>query len=162
MENFEKYLHNDKCLNVIVFTAADIDNAMHAVKCNKAAGPDNLTVEHLMNAGGRVPFLLSKLFNSCLVHGFVPHKFGTSLIVPVSKGNASKLIVFEGYRLVSLISIVFKVFEMCLFERMSRAILDDDLQFRFTSGTGNQRALLLLSTVVDYFMKEAVMFIVLG
>ena len=38
LENFEKCVHNDKCLNVIVFTAADVDNAMHAVKCNKADG----------------------------------------------------------------------------------------------------------------------------
>ena len=59
---------------------------MHAVKCKKATGPDNLTVEHLQNAGGSAPFLLSKLFNSCLVHGFVKHEFGTSVIVPVSKG----------------------------------------------------------------------------
>ena len=80
------------CLNAIVFTAADVDNDMHAVKCNNAAGPDNLTVEHLQNAGGRVPFLLSKLFNSCLVHVFVPYEFGTSVIVPISKGYASKLI----------------------------------------------------------------------
>ena len=61
------------------------------------------------------------------MHGFVPHEFGTSVIVPVSKGDASKLSVFEGYRPVSLISIVFKVFEMSLFERLSRIILNDDL-----------------------------------
>ena len=114
-ENFEKYMHNDKCLNAIVFTAADFDNAMHAVKCNKAARSDILTVEHLQNAGSRVPVLFNKLFNSCLVHGFVPHKFGTSVNAPVSKGDASKLSVFEGYRPVSLISIVSKVLRcVCL------------------------------------------------
>ena len=80
-------MHNEKCLKTIVFTAADVDNALHAVKCNKAAGPDNLTAEHLQNARSRVSFLLSKLFNNCLVHGFVPYEFGTSVIVPVSKGE---------------------------------------------------------------------------
>ena len=117
-------------------------------------GPDNLTVEHLLNAGGGAPFLLSKLFNSCLVHGFVPHKFGTSLIVPVSKEDASKLSVFEGYGPVSLISITSKVFEMCLFERLSCTILNDDLQFGFTPGKRCQKALLLLSTVVDHFNER--------
>ena len=96
LENLGKYVHNDKCLNAIVFTTADVDNAMHGVKCNKAAGPDNLTVEHLQNAEDRVPFLLSKLFNCHIVHGFVLHEFGISVIVPVSKGVASKLSVFEG------------------------------------------------------------------
>ena len=65
-----------------------------------------------------------------------------------------KLSVFEGYGPVSLICIVSRVFEMRLFESLSRIILNDDLQFGFTPGKGCSKALLRLSTVVDHFNER--------
>ncbi len=59
----------------------------------------------------------------------MPDSFGTSIIVPVPKGDSSKLSVFEGYRLVSLISVFSKVFELCLLNVLSSFIINNDLQF---------------------------------
>ena len=95
--------------------------------------------------------LLAKLFNSCLVHGFVPESFTTSLIVPVPKGDARKRNVFEGYRPVSLINVISKVLEMCLLNILNRFIINDELQFGLTPRKGCQKALLMFCTVIDYF-----------
>ena len=59
-------------------------------------------------------YLLTKLFNGCLVQGCVPDAFGSSVIVPVPKGDGSEGDVFEGYRPVDLISVIANVFETCL------------------------------------------------
>ena len=67
------------------------------------------------------------------MHDYVPNSFGTSFIVPVPKGDINKLSVFEGYRPVSLISVISKVFEICLLNVLTRLIVTDDLQFGFTS-----------------------------
>ncbi len=117
-----------------MFTVEDIDCTIRSLKSNKAAGPDGLSSEHLLYAGGRLPVLLAKLFNSVLIHGFVPENFATSLIVPVPKGDVSKLNVFEGYRPVSLINVVSKVFEMCLLIVLNRFVINDELQFGLTTG----------------------------
>ena len=47
-----------------------------------------------------------------------------------------------------------KVFKMRLFEHLSHIILNDDLQCGFIPGKGCQKALLLLSTVADYFNEK--------
>jgi hypothetical protein len=88
--------------------------------------------------------LLTKLFNGCLAHGFV-------VIVPVPKGDASKLGVFDGYRPVSLINIVSKVFEMCVLVHLSKVFVSDELQFGFTSGKGCQKALFVLNCIIEHF-----------
>ena len=77
------------------------------------------------------------------MHGFVPESFATSLIVPVLKGDVSKLNVFEGYRPVSLINVIAKVFDMCLQNVLNRFIINDELKFDFTAGKGCQKTLLI-------------------
>ena len=85
-------------IRMLFFSVGDVECAVHALKCNKAADSDLLSAEHLQCAGSRLSVLLTKLFNSCLVHGYVPDSFGTSFIVPVPKGDINKVSVFEGYR----------------------------------------------------------------
>ena len=89
----------------IVFAVEDADYAIPTLKDNKAVGPGSLTAENLQHVGNRLPVLLTKVFNTCLVYGFVPDDFDTSLIVPVPKGDLSKLSVFKGYRPVLFINI---------------------------------------------------------
>ena len=87
------------------------------------------------------------------MHGYVRDGFGTSFIVPLLKGDINKLSIFEGYRPVLLISVILKIFEICLLSVLTRLIVTDDLQFGFTSEKRCQKALLAMSTVLDYFNK---------
>jgi hypothetical protein len=151
IEQYDSYALDNCNSCAVMLTMAEVEVAMYSLKCNKSPGCDGLTVEHLINAGGRLPFLLTKLFNGCLAHGFVPNDFGESVIVPVPKGDASKLGVFDGYRPVSLINIVSKVFEMCVLVHLSKVFVSDELQFGFTSGKGCQKALFVLSCIIEHF-----------
>ena len=125
---YEKHVEQHESAVDVVFTAEDVDCAIQSLKSNKAAGPDGLSSEHSLYAGGRLAVLLAKLLNSYFVHGFVSESFATPLTVPVLKGNASKLNVFEGYRPVSLINFTLKVFEMCLLNVLNRLTVNDELQ----------------------------------
>ena len=111
---------------LIFFPVEDVECAVHALKFNKAAGPDLSSAEHLQCAGGRLTVLLTKLFNCYLVHGYVRDGFGTSFIVPLLKGDINKLSIFEGYRTVLLISVILKIFEICLLSVLTRLIVTDD------------------------------------
>ena len=135
----------------IVCTAEEVEQAIKGLHIEKAGGHDCLTAKHLQNGGGRLPYMLAKLYNGCLSHGFVPDGFASLIIVPVPKGDGNKSDVFEGYRPVSLISIICKVFEICLLKYPKQFIIGDNLQFGFSTGKGCQKTLLMLSCVVDYF-----------
>ena len=55
-----------------------VENMLSKMKRGKAAGLDGLTVEHMTHSH---PILLSitvKLFNLCLLAGYVPHAFSLS------------------------------------------------------------------------------------
>ena len=81
----------------IVFTAEEVEQAIKGLHIEKAGGHDCLTAEHLQNGGGRLPYMLAKLCNGCLSHGFVPDGFASLIIAPVPKGDGNKGDVFEGY-----------------------------------------------------------------
>ena len=74
-----------------VVKAEEIERAIRGLQSNKSADGHGLNVEHLKNAGVCIPILLTKLFNSCFVHSFVPDDFAASIIVPVPKGDFCKL-----------------------------------------------------------------------
>ena len=91
------------------------------------------------------------MFNGCLGHGYVPDTFGSSVIVPVPKGDGSKSGVFEGNKPVALISVMAKVFETCLMLYLLYYIIADSLKFGYVPNEGFQKALIMLSSVVDSF-----------
>ena len=72
MERYDTYIGSNVSAWNVVFAIDDVDYAICTLKNNKAAGPDSLTIENLQHAGGRLPVFLTKLFDICLVHGFVP------------------------------------------------------------------------------------------
>ena len=134
LQCFDVYMQSEKDQsNDIVFTTEQVERAILRLSGGKAGGQDSLTAEHLQNAGGRLPYLSTVLYNKFLVHGFVPDSFGSLIIVPILKGDVTKCDVFEGYRLVSLISLLSKVFELCLLEYLKQSIISDDLQLGFSS-----------------------------
>jgi len=57
---------------------------MH-LKRGKAAGFDELTVEHLLYAHPIPVVLLSLLFTLLVLHGTVPLDFGKGIIIPLIK-----------------------------------------------------------------------------
>ena len=60
------------------------------MKKGKAAGADNLTIEHIQYAHPSLLLILSNLFNCMLCHGFVPDSFGEGVTFPLLKDNLHK------------------------------------------------------------------------
>jgi hypothetical protein len=150
---YDRYVCNNSVNNDVLLTVDDIEHVIKNMKKGKSAGYDELLAEHVKYAGGRLLFMLTKLFNMCLVHGFVPDNFAVSIIVPVPKDNGNKCDDFDGYRPVSLVSIFSKIFESCLLEKLGKFLFFDELQFGFTPNKGCQKAILLMNCVTDHFNK---------
>ena len=157
-ENFVKqynnYVHNIDIVNNIIHTEDEVKCSVNSLQKEKIAGQDNIAAEYLQFVGGRLINLLTKLFNVCLVHGYVPDAIGSSVIVPVSKGDGSKDDVLKRYRPVALNSVMAKVFITYLMLYLYHYIITDSLQFCFVLNKNCQKVLLMLSSIVAYFNQR--------
>ena len=149
---FEAKLNNYSSQHVMrPVTVELLDKCLHSMKLGKAAGADNIEAEHLIYAHPILCVLLSLLFNCMIIHGRVPHAFGTGIVIPLLKDNQLDKSVADNYRGITLSSHVSKLFEMCMLELYGDFLHSADLQFGFKKHTGCNHALFTVKTVVDHY-----------
>ena len=67
----------------VMFSTADINVALHSLKSGKSCGVDGLAAEHLMFAHRITHVFLSLLFNTFILHGYLPADFMKTAVVPI-------------------------------------------------------------------------------
>ena len=83
----------------------------------KASGPDCIPVVVLKNCEPELSYILSELFNKCLKESCFPYCWKVSLVVPAIK-NVGERSTAKNYRPVSLLSVLSKVFEKLVNNRI--------------------------------------------
>ena len=84
---------------------------------SKASGPDGIPVVVLKNYGPELSYILAELFNKCLKESCFPDCWKVSSVVPVFK-NVGERSTAKNYRPVSFLSVVSKVFEKLVDNRI--------------------------------------------
>jgi hypothetical protein len=98
-----------------LFSVEEIDTAVrNNLKLGKAAGIDNIVVEHIIYAHPSIIYHLTKVFNLMIIHGYAPNKFGYAIIVPLIKDRCGDVCKLTNCRGISLSPIIIKLFETCL------------------------------------------------
>ena len=139
--------HSDISPDMIV-RAADIYDAINMLDNNKACGMDRISAEHLKYASHKLCPLLSMCFNGCLVHGVLPNAIMSVILVPVLKDKAGKLNSIDNYRPIALASILSKVLERILLNKLEMYILTTDNQFGFKRKHGTDMCIYALKEIV--------------
>ena len=130
-ENFSKTSNlDDSCISLPVFpsrTNLKLHNSFVTLKMikkvimnfdlSKASGPDCFPVVVLKNCEPELPYILAELFNKCLKESCFPDCWKVSSVVPVFK-NVGERSTAKNYRPVSLLSVVSKVFEKLVNNRI--------------------------------------------
>ena len=103
---------------------------------SKASGPNGIPVVVLKNCEPELSYTLAELFNKCLKESCFPDCWKVSSVVPVFK-NAGERSTTTNYRPVSLLSVVSKVFEKLVNNRIADHLekcgLFSDFQYGFRS-----------------------------
>ena len=81
------------------------------------SSPDCIPVVVLKNCEPELSYILAKLFNMCLKESCFPDCWKVSSVVPVFK-NVGERSTAKNYRPVSLLSVVSKVFEKLVTNRI--------------------------------------------
>ena len=116
---------------------------------SKASGPNCIPIVVLNNCEPELSYTLTELFNMCLKESCFPDCWKVSSVIPVFK-NVGERSTAKNYRPVSLLSVVSKVFEKLVNNRivdhLEKCGLFSDFQygFRFSRSTAD-----LLTVVSD-------------
>ena len=114
----------------------------------KASGPDCIPVVVLKNCEPELSYILAELFNKCLKESCFPDCWKASSVVPVFK-NVSDRSTAKNYRPVSLLSVVSKVFEKLVNNRIADHLekcgLLSDFQYGFRSSQSTANLLTVVS-----------------
>jgi len=101
LSKFNTYLDHS---SIQPCTVELVDSCIRRLKRGKAAGHDELTVEHLVHAHPILVVLLSLLFNIIILHGIVPLDFGKGIIiVPLIKNMDGDKTSCDNYRALLLV-----------------------------------------------------------
>ena len=119
---------------------------------SKASGPDCIPVVILRNSEPELFFILAELFNKCLKESCFPDCWKVSSVVPVFK-NVGERSTAKIYHLVSLLSVVSKVFEKLVNNRivdhLENCGLFSDFQCGFRSSRSTGDLLTVVSDRID-------------
>ena len=128
-----------------------LHEAIASLKSGKSPGPDNLVFEHFKHADHTVIVLLSILFNSCLVHGFLPAGLMDTVIVPIVKNPKGDVTCKDNYRPIALTSVLSKILEKLILKRCSTFLDSTDNQFGFKPNSSTDLCVFTLKQVIDYY-----------
>ena len=104
-------------LHNISITPKMINKVITNLDSSKASGPDCIPVVVLKNCEPELSYILAKLFNNCLKESYFPDCWKVSLVAPVFN-NVRERSTAKNYRPVSLLSVVSKVFEKLVNNRI--------------------------------------------
>ena len=114
---------------------------------SKASGPDFIAVVVLKNYEPELSYIIAELFNKCLKESCFPDCWKVSSVVPVFK-NVGERSTAKNYRPVSLLSVVGKVFEKLvnnrIVDQLQKCGLFSDVQYGFRSSRSTADLLIVL------------------
>ena len=150
-------LPNDSNLNYvntlpqIVISTQDVKDVLETLDTSKATGPDCINPTLLKQAASAIAQPLSKFYNLSLRTSSVPNQWKIANVIPVfKKGNSN---IVSNYRPISLLSILGKCMEKCIFKYLYNFIHPHEILtphqsgFRPNDSTVNQ----LLSITSDFY-----------
>ena len=96
----------------------ELYKAINKLNKGKAAGCDDVTAEHLQNAGPSLIPLLTKIYRRIVTLEYVPSNFRRGTQIPLYKGKNTCTLDMNNYRGITLLTSLNKIFEILIWERM--------------------------------------------
>ena len=138
----------------VSINVSDVSNHIHNLTKGKASGTDDISPEHLIYASKRLHVVLCLLFNCMLVHGYVPNNLMHSYITPVVKNKCASLSDFSNYRPITISTIISKVFELCILDKIAHRVKLTDNQFGFQPKLGCEMCIYVLKETVHIYVSR--------
>uniref|UniRef100_A0A8C6PLS6 Reverse transcriptase domain-containing protein n=1 Tax=Nothobranchius furzeri TaxID=105023 RepID=A0A8C6PLS6_NOTFU len=138
----------------MIVRADEVRLAIEKMSLNKACSPDPLSAEHMKYASCGAQVLLSLCFTGFLKHGILPDHMLSVLLVPIVKEKTGKISCIDNYRPIAMASVLSKVFEHILLERLQNFITTTENQFGFKGKLSTDLCIYALKETVSKYMRQ--------
>jgi exonuclease III len=132
-------------------TYHEVNDALKELKVGKSAGIDDLQSEHFKYADMSLSCLLCMIFNVMFSHGYVPQKLMQTLIIPIIKDKKGLVTDKDNYRPIAITSVVSKLVELILLERMQNELSTVCNQFGFKRKLGTDMCIFTLKQILEFY-----------
>ena len=137
-------------------TPLEIQRIISNLQPNKSTPSTCAEIKFLKLSSQKISAFLSNVFNECMKMGVFPDCLKLAEVIPVFKAG-SKLTV-SNYRPISLLNIFSKIFEKCLFSRLSDFCLTHKIisnnQFGFRSGSSTENAVVKICNDISNHLND--------
>ena len=124
----------------VEITIADVHRALCDLVATKAAGPDGIHPSILKPLAEQLAEPLARLFNESLAQGQLPNDWLLATVIPIHKGGDRR--ACSNYRPVSLTSVVLKMMEKILRDKITTHLVANGLMSADQHGFRRRRSCL--------------------
>ena len=143
---------------IIEVTKTEVEQALSAMKCGKAAGPSEVTAEMMKLAGESGLEQLTAVFKKVVECEEYPLEWAQSLTIPLYKGKGDALSCGQ-YRGLRLLEHGMKTWERVLLKRLQSLVHISGHQCGFTSGKSTSDAIFITRQLQEkYGLKKRELF----
>ena len=108
-----------------------VEDAINNLDAGKSCGLDGIYSEHLKYSSIGYRILIAKCMTSFLVHGQLPESLMSVVLVPIIKDKSGKINSKDNYRPIAIASIMSKLIEKLLLERLSNFFINQSASVWF-------------------------------
>jgi len=142
----------------VLFTSAEIKDAIHKFDSKKTPGRDGINSEVLRRVFDQFPKYFTSVYNLCLSNGYFPDEWKVSLIIPLVKPGKEDCKQASKYRPISLINLNGKLLEQLLINRIQYFLYKNNAlsrsQFGFTPQTSTTAAIMEVHNFVQSNFRQ--------
>ena len=125
----------------------------HIKNLNPGVGHDSIHTKLLKKSSGDILIMLTKFFNSCLSHNYIPSHMLLGEIRPLVKDLKNNVNNSSNYRPVMQSSNLLKIFEMILLEVLEEKVKIHTNQFGYEKGVSTTEPALILKQIIHNKIK---------
>ena len=115
---------------------------------------DFIRAEHILNGSPKLIYHLHILFNSMLMHSYVPMSQLHGTMTPIVKDREGDQTCSSNYRGITLSHIFVQLFENLLRLKFGYFIGSDDLQFGFKTNHSTVHSIYAVKKTCDFFTNR--------
>ena len=134
-------------------TSSEIERCIAKLKNGKSNGMDNVSSEHLKYSSPRLACMLALCFTKMFSHGYLPTHMLSVQLVPIIKSKSGLISSKDNYRPIAIASVLSKVLEMIILERVELFVYTHENQFGFKKQHGTDTCIYVMKEIINRYQR---------
>ena len=131
-----------------------VSKAVAKLKSDKISDNGLVYSNNFINGRSLLYKSLSILFSSMIYHGFAPQAFICANIIPIPKGSKASLTSSDKYRSIVISSVIGKILDHVIIDRLSDCLKTSDYQFGFKSNSSTVLCSTMVNETIQYYIEK--------